>query len=580
MGREEAGIILIRAFVPILMFLFHSSAFAWDVQVVGESKITLHAAGAGTIAQVSGNLTDEISRGVAHRAVQVSIISLSGGARVERSVLTDTRGAFAVSEEMPPGRYSAEVVFKDDPHLQGANAHTELNLVPTPLVLQLIVPPLAVGSNQPILVYGRAKAGATPVQTEGFITINGQPHGKITLDPSGRGSMDVRRLLVTGINRIEMTVPGSAYRDASQVAQEFRWEKHLEVDATLEAGIKRLSRGYTISGTVLGSSKPVADVRVQTVFFPVGADPDDSRKPVTVFTQTDSNGRFGGFASDIRLGGGVWRGVARVIPPVGDTVEAAADPLAVTEANTQNVLNIFGGLVLLIGFGFMSYRGFLVVAGKWQTWKQGRQKRRQREHAFDVEERIVPRFLDEPEGKIASRHDVAGLVWDEWRLKPVPGCTITAKQGSIELAVISDGFGRFRFDGMSDGVWDLRVDCPGFVRGNLTLNVPHDGRLAAMRLDIIAVPLKVRRLYQAAMEAVRGDDPWGRLSPREVEAEVQEKLSLDLQLPENASLIDVLSEITDAVEESYFSGRVYDEAFWRETRELVIAWREGKGATT
>ena len=82
------------------------------------------------------------------------------------------------------------------------------------------------------------------------------------------------------------------------------------------------------------------------------------------------------------------------------------------------------------------------------------------------------------------------------------------------------------------------------------------------------------------MEAVRGDDPWGRLSPREVEAEVQEKLSLDLQLPENASLIDVLSEITDAVEESYFSGRVYDEAFWRETRELVIAWREGKGATT
>jgi hypothetical protein len=580
MGREEAGIILIRAFVPLLMLLFHSSGFAWDVQVVGESKVTLQASGAGTIAQVSGTLTDEINRGVAHRAVQVSIISLAGGARVERTVLTDTRGAFAVSEEMPPGRYSAEVVFTDDPHLKGANAHTELSLVPTPLVLQLIVPPLAVGSNQPILVYGRAKAGVTPVQTEGFVTINGQPQGKIALDRAGRGSMDLRRLLVPGTNRIVMTVPGSAYRDAAQVSQVFRWEKSLEVEATLEEGIKRLSRGYTISGTVSGSSQPVPDVRVQTIFFPVESAPDDPRRPVTVFTQTDSNGRFGGFAGDIRLGGGVWRGVARVIPAVGDPVEAAAAPLAVTQTNSQNILNIFGGLVLLIGFGFMSYRGVLVVAGQWQTWKQGRQKRRQREQAFDVEERIVPRFLDEPEGKNASRRDVAGLVWDEWRLKPVPGCTITAKQGAIELAVTSDGLGRFRFDGIVDGAWDLRVDCPGFVRGNLTLSVPHDGRLAAMRLDIIAVPLKVRRLYQAAMEAVRGDDPWGRLSPREVEAEVQARLSINLDLPENASLIDVLSEITDAVEESYFSGRVYDEAFWRETRELVIAWREGKGEAT
>lgn len=583
MGRKEAGIPLSRILTYLaLMLLSATPAAAWDVRVVGETRLAVTASAAGTIAQVSGSLRDELDRGIAHRSVEVSLQSVSGPARVDRKIFTDARGTFALSQELPPGQYTARVMFVDEPHLKGSQQVAELALVPAPVDVKVVVPALAVGKAGPIQAYGRATAADIPVQADALVYVNGKTTSTVTLDPSGRASFDVGPYLVQGKNTIEMTVPGSAYRDASKAAAEIHWEPRITLEATMEAGLERLSRGYVISGSVAGASGPLADVRVQTVFLPVtsgdveGEGVEDTRQPVTVFTHSDEDGNFQGFASDIRLGGGSWRGVARAVPPVGPAVEVQIPELSLDANGGRGFLNILGFLVLAAGLAFLSYRGVGSIAGLWERYRSRVHKTREREQAFEVEARIVPRFLEESDAR-PNRNDIAGLVWDEWQRRPVTGANVTLRGDGKEVSRASDERGRFVFEGLDPGEWELSLSANGFVRGSFSLKVPHDGRFGAMRLDLVAVPLKVRRLYQAALETLRGEDPWGRLSPREVAAEIGKTLGVEVELAEGESKAEILERITAAVEQSYFSGRVFDEAFWRETRELIIRWTQPTG---
>lgn len=561
-----------RILAVIALALLPLAVQARTLRVVGDANLEVRVTAAGTIAQVSGTLRDELQRGIAHREVHVTLSGVGNDAKITRDLLTDSRGGFAIAEEMPPGQYVADVTFESDPHLSSASATAQTTLTPSPLTLSLVGPPLAVGKGTPILIYARATAGAVPVQTDAYVSVNGEQVGTISFDSSGRGGIDLAGKLEVGSNTVNVTVPGSAYRDAVSQSLSVRWEKALEVQAEMEEGLERLSRGYIIHGTVRGSAGPVSGVRVHAIFLPVDKNADGVRQPVTAFTQTDDAGRFSGFASDVRLGGGQWSGLARVIPPVGAPIEAKIAPISVAQASGWGVVNVFGILVLVVGAGFLSLRGFATLTAKLRRWREARQRRRAQEQAFEVEERLVPIRI-ERHGEPAARRDVGGVLWDEWRQRPAFGCRLQARQGDDVRTAEVTSDGQFNLTNLSDGEWEISVTGPGFVRGTFVAKIPHDGRLASIRLDVVAVPLKVRRLYQAALEAVNGEDPWGRLSPREIEMELNKKLKLKVLVEQDATIVDLLAEITQAVEESYFSGRQFDETFWRQTRDLVIAWR-------
>jgi hypothetical protein len=261
---------------------------------------------------------------------------------------------------------------------------------------------------------------------------------------------------------------------------------------------------------------------------------------------------------------------------VGPATEVAIPAVSVETGSGRGFLNIFGFLILGAGLAFLSYRGVGQVIGWVERYRERRHKTREREQAFEVEARLVPKFLDETETR-AQRDHVAGLVWDEWRRQPVPNASVALRSDGKERLGTSDARGRFVFEDVEVGEWELSISAAGFVRGSATLKVPHDGRYSAMRLDLVAVPLKIRRLYQAALETLRGEDPWGRLSPREVASELRGTLGVDVDLNGGLSHSEILDRITDAVEQSYFSGRVFDETFWRDTRELIIRWTHPSG---
>jgi hypothetical protein len=213
-------------------------------------------------------------------------------------------------------------------------------------------------------------------------------------------------------------------------------------------------------------------------------------------------------------------------------------------------------------------------------------------------ESIVPVFLDEDDDErpAPSSRDIGGVAWDVWQGRPIAGACIELRaEGRETLRTESAQNGRFRFESVPDGAWTLHVSHFGFIRGQLAIETPHNGRMSYFRLDLIAVPLKIRRLYGAVLERSMGEDLWGRLSPREIEERMEALWPVDEERPDRAalrqavlerlrdvdaetSMQDVLAAFTETVEESYFSGRTYGEDAFLFARELAIQLQHRRSA--
>src|SRR5579872_4833753 len=46
---------------------------------------------------------------------------------------------------------------------------------------------------------------------------------------------------------------------------------------------------------------------------------------------------------------------------------------------------------------------------------------------------------------------------------PVPGATVTARQGSKTLTAVTDGQGAYAFPDLADGTWKLEIEMSGFA---------------------------------------------------------------------------------------------------------------------
>lgn len=561
-----------------------------ELRVRGQAKFDATFLAAGTVAQVAGTLTDEKGRPIAHREVEVRIEGVNSPTEVTRKVSTNSRGQFVVQEELPPGPYTVILVRETDTQFEGDRRLETIRLQPEPFNATVVGPETVFGRDQPVIVYGRASTGTVPVQLPADLYLEGARLGAMELDGTGRGSFDVAQVLSPGINRIEFVIPGSAFRDEVRAYTELRFTEDVNVEARLEERVSRLSRGLSFVGRVSDVLGPIPNTRIQAIFLP--AEPTEGLKAVNVTTRTDNEGRFEAFASGLRLGEGTWKGVVRVVPAVGKTVEVDVQPFALGVSQARRLSGWLGVIAIILGLGFFFQRSFGRVRQAWLEWTQSRARRVRDRQALDVHETIVPVFLEPTDETPASRDDVGGVVWDIWRNRPATGCEIVLVRGERRSEPVQcDERGRFRMVDVEAGEWELSVIGRGFVRGVMRIRVPHSGRYAAMRIDMVAVPLKIRKLYQTTIESALGEDMWGRLSPAETDHAIRELLRvLDsrdlsedlLQKLESVEatemdLPDVLDVIAQLIEESYYSGRIYEESVWLQAREIVLRLRRAAG---
>lgn len=153
----------------------------------------------------------------------------------------------------------------------------------------------------------------------------------------------------------------------------------------------------------------------------------------------------------------------------------------------------------------------------------------------------------------------SGAVRDTVRGRPVAGAVVRLLLGEGEREARTTADGGFAFEKLALGEHRAEVAAPGHVTERFVVSIPHRGELRGVRIDLVPVRERVFQLYRRAAEPILPEPRlWGIWSPRQIVDHVR------AQRPSPA-----LAELTDFVEEIYFSSRLSDEAILPQAGERV-----------
>ncbi len=636
---------LLAAAMLCCVLMSGSQAEALEVRVRAQSSLDANIAAAGTTVHVSGSLRDELNLGLPQRRIEVAYRpqeDVEGAELSSETLHTDRRGRFETRRELAPGSWQITVSFEATEHVTQSRLERTVVLSPAPVHLRIQAPPRIIGTAENVPLRARASVGGVGLSARADVQVNGRSVGSIELDQFGRGSIDIADEIQPGNNEVTLGIAGSAHREPVEQTVEVRLSEHLDVEASFEQVVERLQRGLAVEGVARDGLGPVENLRVTVRLRREGqkaasadengqssedgengengegaegeepgqsdeSDETDGRRDEAAALErhvtTDSQGRFHAFFSGESLEDGVWHAETVIVPEIGPELSVPTEPVDLNRRTSRWILNALGLLGLLGAVALILQRLWTVIAAQLERRRQKRQSRSRSEEAFAETERLVPRQLDEDQvvDTKPDRRRVSGLVWDVWKAQPLGEAELvlsTADGEPVRTQTSSAGGagrrGGFVFDSLEPGEYLLEIDAVGFMPGQLSLRIPHEGTLSNVRLDLVAVPLKIRRLYQSLVETLEGEDLWGRLSPRQIEdtlvrsAEVAAPREDSIarrefvrglrrrleDAPEELTGEGLAAMMTDLVEETYFSGRVFDASIWRLSRDIAVRLRE------
>jgi hypothetical protein len=143
----------------------------------------------------------------------------------------------------------------------------------------------------------------------------------------------------------------------------------------------------------------------------------------------------------------------------------------------------------------------------------------------------------------------SGVVRDTVRGRPVSDAAVRLSLGDRERSIRTGADGSFALEQLEPGEWRAEIAAAGHLTERFAITIPHRGELRGVRVDLVPVRERVFQLYRRAAEPVLPEARlWGIWSPRQIVDHVRSKR------PSPA-----LADLTDFVEEIYFSPRVADE---------------------
>lgn len=153
----------------------------------------------------------------------------------------------------------------------------------------------------------------------------------------------------------------------------------------------------------------------------------------------------------------------------------------------------------------------------------------------------------------------SGVVRDTVRGRPVADAIVRLVLGERVREIRTGPDGSFTLDQLDAGEWRAEVAAAGHVTERFAVTIPHRGELRGVRVDLVPVRERVFQLYRRAAEPVLPEPRlWGIWSPRQIVDHVRSKR------PSPA-----LAELTDFVEEIYFSPRLAAESVLPHASERV-----------
>jgi hypothetical protein len=158
----------------------------------------------------------------------------------------------------------------------------------------------------------------------------------------------------------------------------------------------------------------------------------------------------------------------------------------------------------------------------------------------------------------ANDDGFSGVVRDAARGRPVAEATVRIRLAE-DRSITTGADGGFAFEALAFGEWSAEVAARGHVTEIFVVSIPHRGELRGVRVDLVPVRERVFQLYRRAAEPILPEPRlWGIWSPRQIVDHIRSKR------PSPA-----LAELTDFVEEIYFSPRVADESVLPDATERI-----------
>jgi hypothetical protein len=212
--------------------------------------------------------------------------------------------------------------------------------------------------------------------------------------------------------------------------------------------------------------------------------------------------------------------------------------------------------------------GFFTARAKpWQRFRRPAPPAEAKEGATERDEAVGGLVVAKP-GIVSTLRrpyddGFSGVVRDTVRGRPVPEAVVSlglaGDAGGDERSVRTHADGTFALEKLAVGEWRAEVAAPGHVTERFMVSIPHRGELRGVRVDLVPVRERVFQLYRRAAEPILPEARlWGIWSPRQVVDHVRSKR------PSPA-----LAELTDFVEEVYFSARIADETVLPAASEQV-----------
>nr|MBP9089162.1 carboxypeptidase regulatory-like domain-containing protein [Kofleriaceae bacterium] len=154
-----------------------------------------------------------------------------------------------------------------------------------------------------------------------------------------------------------------------------------------------------------------------------------------------------------------------------------------------------------------------------------------------------------------------GQVREAWRMRPLAAAVVELTLGDQRREFVTDGSGRFEFEDLPPGPWQATIKAAGHIAEHVGVTIPHRGELRGVAIDLLPVRERVFHLYRRAAEPLLPKPAlWGVWSPRQIVDHVRSRR------PSPA-----LTELTNLVEEVYFSPRLAEEAILALTSSRVEA---------
>jgi hypothetical protein len=542
----------VRRIAPLVLCVLAASAAAAppQVEIRAQTRLVLDKVRlvADDLAEIRGQLLDSLTGdGIASQPVAIRIGDQTVNAR------TGADGRFRASVGVVTGPQPIEVEFRGAPLLGSsqlsqvtdpsrAQVVLTLDLEEAPGGVKVVVH--ATADDQAVELPITLSAGAP---TDGHLAV-------LTTAPSDRPFLVTRKAAGgAGTRRIRAAFAGDDTRQAAAAEKTVELSASSTTAMTVTATRIAYEDDLGVTGKVVDEDgHPLARAAVTLA--------SGDRRLAQGATGDDGGYKFR-IEGEI-LGQGQW-GIQVQADPGRSSVKPSRSPPQIIRVSAPQPVPVSYTIAAFLATACAAGGFFMARARPWQRLRR----------PAPPAERPADPAQDEPidGGLVVARPGLvstlrraaddgfSGAVRDTVRGRPVDRAVVRLRLGATEREAHTSPDGNFAFDLLAQGDWLAEVSAPGHVTETFVVSIPHRGELRGVRVDLVPVRERVFQLYRRAAEPILPEPRlWGVWSPRQIVDHVRGRR------PSPA-----LAELTDFVEEVYFSSRLAEEAVLPDASEQV-----------